>query len=79
MMPMIDREAAALAHEITEAAKLAFKDDPNMSYVTHLEIQARAIITWDSDFTWSTECRHGAWRMIVDVAGRGHEEPSFIG
>jgi hypothetical protein len=71
---MTDRNAAEIAHEIIEAAKASYRDDQDLPFVRHLEIQARAIAgagwTWDVHPTAS-----GGWSIELTTIGTNLIEP----
>jgi hypothetical protein len=56
-----------MQHEIIEAAKRSFKEDPAMPFVQHLEMHARDLCRPRDEWRWETSSRAGGvWSVDVE-------------
>jgi hypothetical protein len=73
-MTMTDRAAAELEHAIIEAAKASHREDQDMSFVQHLEMQARDIA--GREWTWETlHTASGGWSIELTPIRSDAPEP----
>lgn len=75
---MLDREAAELQHSIIEAAKQAQKAEPSLTFVQHIEIQARDMCR-GGQWQFETRCAAGGvWSLIIEPVSDVEADPGSL-